>query len=90
MKIFAGYAQDINQPLSKTYLGCATQIDGTCGPGFADVNIKVGSVDKESQKNGAAPAAAFFKPTKMPLGILGSAVVGAAMVLSTLSTFVVW
>ncbi|KIW42232.1 uncharacterized protein PV06_05796 [Exophiala oligosperma] len=81
MKIFAGYAQDVNQPLSKTYLGCATQIDDTCGSGFADVNVKVGSVDKaESQKNGVA--------STREVSTLAPAVVTAVailhMVLSTL------
>ncbi|KIW21270.1 hypothetical protein PV08_01850 [Exophiala spinifera] len=102
MKIFAGYAQDANQPLSTTYLGCATQIDDKCGSGFADLNVQVGSVDDkgDAQKNAATASlrSVFFKTSKTPSAsnttvlLLGGApalVVAATIVLSTLSTFVV-
>ncbi len=60
MKIFAGYAQDTNQPLSNTYLMCASQIDTGCGAGFAELDIKIGSVD--GQKS-AAPSLAVTAST---------------------------
>ncbi|KAK5341736.1 hypothetical protein LTR98_002530 [Exophiala xenobiotica] len=50
MTIFAGYAQDTKQPLSNTYLTSANQIDAGCGAGFAELDIKIGSVDVSSQK----------------------------------------
>jgi hypothetical protein len=44
MQIFAGYAQSADQPLAKTYLPCASQVDASCGTGFAATDVKVGSV----------------------------------------------
>ncbi len=53
MNIFAQYAVRKEQPLSSTYLGCATAVDGTCGAGFADTAVKVGSI-KSSMGSQAA------------------------------------
>lgn len=44
MQVFAEYAVRKEQPLSETYLGCANQVDGGCGAGFANTMVKVGSV----------------------------------------------
>lgn len=44
MSIFAGYAPNGAQPLAKTYLPCASQVDSTCGPNFVATDVKVGSV----------------------------------------------
>ncbi|KIW22747.1 uncharacterized protein PV07_11013 [Cladophialophora immunda] len=44
MQIFAGYAENAAQPLAKTYLPCATQVDQSCGSGFVNTQIKAGSV----------------------------------------------
>ncbi|KAL2412708.1 hypothetical protein ABEF95_003122 [Exophiala dermatitidis] len=51
MKIFAGYAENKAQPLSRTYLPAATQVDAGCGGGFVATDIKVGS--KKPHSNGA-------------------------------------
>jgi hypothetical protein len=54
MSIFARYATSAGQPLAKTYLGCANKVDSSCGAGFADLGIKVGSVKQGGgDKNGA-------------------------------------
>lgn len=45
MQVFAEYAVRKEQPLASTYLACANMIDGNCGANFADVSVKVGSVD---------------------------------------------
>jgi len=44
MEIFANYAGTDNQPLAKTYLACANQIDASCGAGFVATNIKTGAI----------------------------------------------
>ena len=46
MQIFAGYAENVVQPLSNTYLPCASQVDKGCGSGFVSTDVKVGSVAK--------------------------------------------
>jgi len=48
MGIFAQYARSEAQPLAGTYLGCASQLDAGCGPGFVDTAVKVGSVSTTS------------------------------------------
>lgn len=40
MSIFAGYAMQKEQPLSQTYLGCATQVNSECGQGFASTQVQ--------------------------------------------------
>jgi hypothetical protein len=54
MRIFAGYAADAAQPLARTYLGGAGQIDAACGTAFVATDVKVGSV---SDPNAAATTA---------------------------------
>ena len=44
MSIFAGYAKDTNQPLAKTYINTANEIDVGCGAGFANTNVPVGTM----------------------------------------------
>ncbi|KIX92171.1 uncharacterized protein Z520_12164 [Fonsecaea multimorphosa CBS 102226] len=44
MEIFAGYAENAAQPLAKTYLPCASQVDQGCGSGFVNTQVKAGSV----------------------------------------------
>jgi hypothetical protein len=50
MSILAGYAKDTNQPLAKTYINTANEIDMGCGAGFADTNVTVGTMT--SSNNG--------------------------------------
>ena len=45
MEIFAEYAVNKVQALSVTYLPCAQQVNGGCGVGYANANVKVGTVD---------------------------------------------
>ena len=40
MQIYAGYATTAVQPLAKTYLTCATQVDQSCGSQFANTAVK--------------------------------------------------
>ncbi|KEF63812.1 uncharacterized protein A1O9_01790 [Exophiala aquamarina CBS 119918] len=54
MEIFASYAGTDNQPLAKTYLSCANQIDATCGVGFVATNIKTGTVAAPGEKSAAS------------------------------------
>lgn len=51
MKIFAGYAAQSEQPLSDTYLGCATTVNVGCGAGYA--NTAVQSVSKVASTSGS-------------------------------------
>ena len=51
MEIFAGYAAQKDQPLSSTYLDCATQVNTECGPGFASTQVK--SVSKVTASSDA-------------------------------------
>lgn len=44
MNMFAGYAKLKEQPLASTYLGCASQVDNTCGTSFANTQVQVGSI----------------------------------------------
>ncbi|OAP63937.1 hypothetical protein AYL99_03164 [Fonsecaea erecta] len=44
LQIFAGYAENAAQPLAKTYLPCANQVDQSCGSGFVNTQVKAGSV----------------------------------------------
>ncbi len=46
MRVFAGYAENVIQPLSNTYLPCAVQVDKGCGNGFVSTDVKVGSAAK--------------------------------------------
>ncbi|KIW92307.1 uncharacterized protein Z519_07291 [Cladophialophora bantiana CBS 173.52] len=52
MEIFAGYAQDASQPLAKTYLPCATQVDKSCGSAFVSTDVKAGSVASPNAATG--------------------------------------
>ncbi|KPI44920.1 uncharacterized protein AB675_2806 [Cyphellophora attinorum] len=45
MSIFAKWAVRYEQPLAETYLDCAGIVNGVCGSGFADANVKAGSVN---------------------------------------------
>jgi hypothetical protein len=67
MSIFAGYAKDINQPLANTYINTAKEIDVSCGAGFANTNVPVGTmtgstngVSKSNVASVAGAVAAFF------------------------------
>lgn len=40
MEVFSGYAVQKDQPVSQTYLNCATQVNGVCGQGFASTQVK--------------------------------------------------
>lgn len=67
MSIFAGYAKDTSQPLAKTYINTAKEIDVGCGAEFANTNVPVGttagSTNGVGRSNGASVAvavAAFF------------------------------
>ena len=44
MQIFAGYAENKVQPLARTYLTCAAQVDKSCGSQFVSTPVKAGSV----------------------------------------------
>lgn len=50
MSIFAGYAVQQNQPLSNTYLSCASQVNSKCGSDFATTQIQ--SVSKVNKSFG--------------------------------------
>lgn len=67
MSIFAGYAKDTNQPLAKTYINTAKEIDVSCGAGFANTNVPVGTMTSSTNGVGrsnvasvAMAVAAFF------------------------------
>ena len=67
MSIFAGYAKDTSQPLAKTYINTAEEIDVNCGAGFANTNVPVGTmtsstngVGKSNVANVAVAVAAIF------------------------------
>jgi len=67
MSIFAGYAKDTSQPLAKTYINTADEIDVGCGAGFANTNVPVGTmtsstngVGKNNVANVAIAMAAIF------------------------------
>ena len=79
MNIFAQYAVRKEQPLSSTYLGCADAVDGTCGAGFADTAVKVGSI-----KSGMGTQAAEMKGAGVRTWA-GSSVIAMAMIVSLLS-----
>ncbi|KIW65014.1 hypothetical protein PV04_07306 [Phialophora macrospora] len=59
MRIFASYAENAVQPLAKTYLPCAVQVDKTCGSVFVSTDVKVGSV---ASPNAAAGGAGAYIP----------------------------
>lgn len=58
MATFAKWAVKSEQPLSMTYMSCAQTVDGVCGAGFADVNVKVGSVSSTSGMKNTEPGQA--------------------------------
>jgi hypothetical protein len=67
MSIFAGYAKDTNQPLAKTYINTAKEIDVSCGAEFANTNVPVGTmtgsangVGRSNVASVAVAVAAFF------------------------------
>lgn len=55
MDIFAGYAGTDNQPLAKTYLSCATQIDSFCGASFASTDVKAGATKTPGSSGASLP-----------------------------------
>ncbi|KAK5948252.1 hypothetical protein OHC33_010686 [Knufia fluminis] len=55
MDIFAGYAEKQEQPLSETYLGCATRVNTGCGESFANTQIQ--SVSKVASTSGTSKLA---------------------------------
>ncbi|ETN36893.1 uncharacterized protein HMPREF1541_07880 [Cyphellophora europaea CBS 101466] len=55
MQVFAQWAVKSEQPLSMTYLACAQTVDAVCGAGFADTNVKVGSVNSGSGMKNTQP-----------------------------------
>ena len=55
MGIFAGYATSTIQPLSRTYLGSAQQVDKGCGSGFVSTDVKVGSVSANAAGRSLLP-----------------------------------
>ena len=79
MNIFAQYAVRKEQPLSSTYLGCASAVDGTCGAGFADVGVKVGSI-----KSGMGTQAAQMKSAGVAIE-RSYAIMSIAMIVGVLS-----
>ena len=56
MELFSGYTMQQEQPLAGTYLGCATQVNTGCGPGFANTQVK--SVSKVASTSGTSMLAA--------------------------------
>ena len=73
MQIFAGYAENAVQPVSKTYMSCATQVDKNCGSQFVSTDVKVGSVAKPSvAARGVLPCSSFcFMVAMMVLILFG-------------------
>ncbi|KIW83174.1 hypothetical protein Z517_02419 [Fonsecaea pedrosoi CBS 271.37] len=70
MEIFAGYATNAVQPLAKTYLPCANQVDKSCGSGFVDTQVKVGTVTSSNAAVGgrgreAIPSSSLLVITAM-------------------------
>ncbi|EXJ56531.1 hypothetical protein A1O7_06875 [Cladophialophora yegresii CBS 114405] len=63
MDIFASYAENAAQPLAKTYLTCAAQVDKSCGSGFVSTDVKVGSVESPN----AAAGMGAFSPSVLSL-----------------------
>ncbi|KIX01414.1 uncharacterized protein Z518_09140 [Rhinocladiella mackenziei CBS 650.93] len=57
MDIFAGYAEISGQPLAKTYIPCASQVDATCGTNFAATNVEVGSISSPNVGASLFPSA---------------------------------
>lgn len=57
MQIFAGYAENAIQPLAKTYLPCAQEVDAGCGAGFVATDVQVGSVSAPNDAAGLMPTA---------------------------------
>jgi hypothetical protein len=56
MRIFASYAENEVQPLARTYLPCAVQVDKSCGNGFVSTDVKVGSVTSPNAAAGGVGA----------------------------------
>ena len=69
MSIFAGYAEDIDQPLSTTYNGCAQQVDQGCGAKYANSTVAVGTIGtsggQRKQLLGWMPAVAMVMSLAM-------------------------
>lgn len=53
MDIFAGYAAIKAQPLSKTYISTAQQINLGCGPDYVNATVPVATVSNSAVKQGA-------------------------------------
>ncbi|ETI26443.1 hypothetical protein G647_03220 [Cladophialophora carrionii CBS 160.54] len=68
MGIFASYAENAVQPLSKTYLTCAAQVDKSCGSGFVSTNVEVGSV---ASPNAAAGPGALIPSVSSLVMLVG-------------------
>jgi hypothetical protein len=60
MSIFAGYAASAVQPLSRTYLSCAAQVDKSCGSAFVSTNVKAGSVANPNAAAGGRSAGSLW------------------------------
>ncbi|ERF68767.1 hypothetical protein EPUS_07254 [Endocarpon pusillum Z07020] len=57
MEIFAGYATNRDQPVSKTYISTAQQINMGCGPEFVNTTVPVGTVSNSAVKQGTVTEA---------------------------------
>ncbi|OCT48677.1 hypothetical protein CLCR_04938 [Cladophialophora carrionii] len=68
MAIFASYAENAVQPLSKTYLTCALQVDKSCGSGFVSTDVEVGSV---ASPNAAAGPGALIPSVSSLVMLVG-------------------
>ncbi len=53
MGIFAGYAANKDQPVSKTYTSTAQQVDLGCGPQFVNATVPIATISNSATKQGA-------------------------------------
>lgn len=53
MGFFAGYANNRDQPVSKTYIMTAQQINLGCGPEFVNATVPIATVSNSATKQGA-------------------------------------
>lgn len=53
MAIFAGYAANRGQPVSRTYTSTSQQINLGCGPGFVNSTVPVATISNAAAKQGA-------------------------------------
>lgn len=57
MDIFAGYAANRDQPVSKTYISSAQQINIGCGPEYVNATVPVATVSNSAVKQGTVTEA---------------------------------